>query len=176
MISWFNVIMMDFHHAAGAGLCACPVFLPNHGMFQGSRGGLPLHVLNTTILFWKDDNSLTVQQGAAVRSSRLFSGGVFVLPHRLLFWYYTPNQPCLRSTFFRRRNFPPLQSKRMNPESAMIRKELLDIIACPKCKGAVRLDAERSGLICPACQVLYEIRDNIPIMLIDAARPLSELV
>lgn len=56
----------------------------------------------------------------------------------------------------------------------MISKELLEIIACPKCKGAVRLDAERIGLVCPACQLLYEIRDGIPIMLIDEAKPLPE--
>jgi uncharacterized protein YbaR (Trm112 family) len=54
----------------------------------------------------------------------------------------------------------------------MIRQELLDIIACPKCKGPVRLNEEQNGLICANCRLVYEIRDDIPIMLIDEARPL----
>lgn len=48
-------------------------------------------------------------------------------------------------------------------------KELLSILACPKCKGEVHLNQEGSGLICAACQLMYEIRDDIPIMLIDEA-------
>lgn len=53
-------------------------------------------------------------------------------------------------------------------------KELLDILACPKCKGAIHLTEEQDGLICDACRLLYEIRDGIPIMLIDEARPLEK--
>ncbi|RMF85046.1 MAG: Trm112 family protein [Nitrospinota bacterium] len=56
-----------------------------------------------------------------------------------------------------------------------IDKELLEILACPKCKGAIRYDAQRDGLICDACRLLYEIRDNIPVMLIDEAKRLDEL-
>ena len=55
-----------------------------------------------------------------------------------------------------------------------ISKTLLDILACPKCKQAVRLDEEQSGLICDHCRLLYEIRDDIPIMLIDEARSLDQ--
>ncbi|MCE5243653.1 MAG: Trm112 family protein [Syntrophobacteraceae bacterium] len=55
-----------------------------------------------------------------------------------------------------------------------IDKALLDILVCPKCKGAIRLDEDRSGLICDQCRLLYEIRDGIPIMLIDEAKPLEE--
>ncbi len=55
----------------------------------------------------------------------------------------------------------------------MIREELLAIIACPKCKGAVELDREKNGLICRQCSLLYEIRDDIPIMLVDEAKPLA---
>jgi len=54
----------------------------------------------------------------------------------------------------------------------MIRQELLDILACPKCKGPVRLSADKNGLICDNCKLLYEIRDGIPIMLIDQAKKL----
>jgi len=54
-----------------------------------------------------------------------------------------------------------------------IRQELLDILACPKCKGKIYLNDTKDGLICDQCQLMYEIRDDIPIMLIDEARPLS---
>lgn len=53
-------------------------------------------------------------------------------------------------------------------------KELLDILVCPKCKGTIFLNDSQDGLICNACRLLYEIRDGIPIMLIDEARPLKE--
>jgi hypothetical protein len=53
-----------------------------------------------------------------------------------------------------------------------IDKELLDILACPKCKGDIRLNEEKSGLICDACKLLYPIRDDIPVMLIDEAEAL----
>lgn len=56
----------------------------------------------------------------------------------------------------------------------MIKQELLDIIACPKCKGPVQLNEKKNGLICEACQLVYEIRDDIPIMLIDEATPLDQ--
>jgi uncharacterized protein len=54
-----------------------------------------------------------------------------------------------------------------------VSKELLEILACPKCKGELALTATEDGLICKACKLLYEIRDDIPIMLIDQARPID---
>lgn len=56
----------------------------------------------------------------------------------------------------------------------MINKELLDILACPKCKQPVRLTEDNKGLACDQCRLLYEIRDDIPIMLIDEAKPLDK--
>ncbi|MEW6521309.1 MAG: Trm112 family protein [Thermodesulfobacteriota bacterium] len=56
----------------------------------------------------------------------------------------------------------------------MIKKELLDILACPKCKGPVELNAPGNGLVCRTCKLVYEIKDDIPIMLIDEAKPLEE--
>ncbi|NOY85200.1 FIG002473: Protein YcaR in KDO2-Lipid A biosynthesis cluster [hydrothermal vent metagenome] len=53
-------------------------------------------------------------------------------------------------------------------------EELLNILACPKCKGDIHLNNKKDGLACEACQVLYPIRDDIPIMLIDEALPLSQ--
>ena len=43
----------------------------------------------------------------------------------------------------------------------MINKELLDILACPKCKGQVELTERADGLVCESCQLMYEIRDDI---------------
>ncbi|BBO79310.1 UPF0434 protein [Desulfosarcina widdelii] len=54
-----------------------------------------------------------------------------------------------------------------------INQELLEILACPKCKGEIHLNEAEDGLICEACRLVYEIRDDIPIMLIDEAKPLS---
>ena len=50
-----------------------------------------------------------------------------------------------------------------------IDKELLDILACPKCKGDIRLTEKGDGLICDACKLMYPIKDDIPVMLIDEA-------
>ncbi len=50
-----------------------------------------------------------------------------------------------------------------------IKKELLDILCCPKCKGDIRLNEAGDGLICDACKLMYPIKDDIPIMLIDEA-------
>jgi uncharacterized protein YbaR (Trm112 family) len=54
-----------------------------------------------------------------------------------------------------------------------VSQELLDILACPKCKEPVRLDATGNGLICDACRLEYPIVDDIPVMLIDEARTLE---
>ena len=52
-------------------------------------------------------------------------------------------------------------------------KELLDILACPKCKGDIHLNETQDGLICDRCKLLYHIKDDIPIMLIDEATRLE---
>ena len=54
-----------------------------------------------------------------------------------------------------------------------ISKELLEILACPKCKGDIVLNEQGDGLICNACRLVYPIRDDIPIMLIDEAGPMD---
>lgn len=52
-------------------------------------------------------------------------------------------------------------------------QELLDILACPKCKGTLRLTEAQDGLVCEACKLLYPVKDDIPVMLIDEAQPLK---
>ena len=54
-----------------------------------------------------------------------------------------------------------------------ISKELLDILACPKCKGDIYLNDAGDGLNCDKCRLLYEIKDDIPIMLIDEAKSID---
>ncbi len=56
-----------------------------------------------------------------------------------------------------------------------INKELLEILACPKCKGGLRLDEGENWLTCEACRLKYPIRDDIPIMLIDEAIPYDQI-
>lgn len=53
-----------------------------------------------------------------------------------------------------------------------ISKDLLDIMACPKCKGDIHLNQSGDGLVCEACRLMYAIKDDIPIMLIDEATKL----
>jgi uncharacterized protein YbaR (Trm112 family) len=49
-------------------------------------------------------------------------------------------------------------------------KELLEVLACPKCKGDIRLNEKKDGLICNRCRLIYPIRDDIPVMLMDEAK------
>ena len=53
-----------------------------------------------------------------------------------------------------------------------VSKDLLDILACPKCKGEVKLNEGGDGLVCTACRLLYPVKDEIPVMLVDEALPL----
>jgi uncharacterized protein YbaR (Trm112 family) len=54
-----------------------------------------------------------------------------------------------------------------------ISQELLEILACPKCKGDLEITPKQDGLVCKACKLLYRIEDDIPIMLIDEATKLE---
>jgi uncharacterized protein YbaR (Trm112 family) len=54
----------------------------------------------------------------------------------------------------------------------VVSKELLEVLACPKCKGKVELAEDESGLICRTDRLRYRIEDDIPVMLIDEAEPL----
>lgn len=55
-----------------------------------------------------------------------------------------------------------------------VSQELLDILACPQCKGAIYLNEDKTELICDRCRLAYEIRDDIPIMLVEEARSLDQ--
>ena len=51
-------------------------------------------------------------------------------------------------------------------------QKLLDILACPKCKGDLELKGDH--LICNKCMLVYRIEDGIPVMLIDEAEGLGD--
>jgi uncharacterized protein YbaR (Trm112 family) len=50
---------------------------------------------------------------------------------------------------------------------------LLEILVCPLTKGPLEYDAEKQELISRAAKLAYPIRDGIPIMLPEEARPLG---
>lgn len=53
-------------------------------------------------------------------------------------------------------------------------EELLQILACPRCLGslaALRRHGETTGFACAACEVVYPVREAIPIMLVEEAVP-----
>jgi len=52
-------------------------------------------------------------------------------------------------------------------------KKLLDILACPICKGPLEYKKNDNELVCKADKLAYPIRDDIPVMLEDEARTLS---
>ena len=55
-----------------------------------------------------------------------------------------------------------------------ISPELLEILACPQCKNDVKLNEAGDGLVCEQCRLVYEIREDIPIMLVDEATSLKD--
>ena len=52
-------------------------------------------------------------------------------------------------------------------------KKLLDILACPVCKGKLIYNKEAQELICKADRLAFPIRDDIPVMLESDARQLD---
>lgn len=54
--------------------------------------------------------------------------------------------------------------------SIMLSKELLDVLACPKCKGDIEYKKEENVLVCNSCRLKFKILENdIPDMLIEDA-------
>lgn len=51
-------------------------------------------------------------------------------------------------------------------------KKLLDILACPVCKGPLKHLAKQGELVCPVDRLAFPIRDDIPVMLVEEAREL----
>jgi hypothetical protein len=51
----------------------------------------------------------------------------------------------------------------------MLSEKLLDILACPQCKGDLEYDRDNNKLICNHCRLRYHVEDDIPIMLVNEA-------
>ena len=62
---------------------------------------------------------------------------------------------------------PPVEATRIDPK-------LLELLVCPLTKSRLDYDAERQELISRQAKLAYPIRDGIPIMLPEEARPLTE--
>lgn len=52
-------------------------------------------------------------------------------------------------------------------------RELIDILACPKCKGALKLRDDQSAFECGSCKLAYVVVDDIPNFIIEEAQPLK---
>lgn len=53
-------------------------------------------------------------------------------------------------------------------------KKLLDILVCPVTKGPLHYDKEKQELVSKSARLAYPIRDDIPVMLEDEARTISD--
>lgn len=51
--------------------------------------------------------------------------------------------------------------------------KLLDILACPLCKGPLQYSKQQQVLVCRADRLAYPVRDGIPVMLEEEARALE---
>jgi uncharacterized protein YbaR (Trm112 family) len=54
-----------------------------------------------------------------------------------------------------------------------IDRRLLDLLACPACKGALVPCPDREALCCERCRLRYPVREGIPVLLIDEAESLE---
>ncbi len=52
-------------------------------------------------------------------------------------------------------------------------KKLLDLLACPVCKGTLRYNKAAKELVCRGDRLAYPVRDEIPVMLVEEARELT---
>ncbi len=57
--------------------------------------------------------------------------------------------------------------------SMALAPDLKEILACPQCKGELTFHEERGEIHCLRCKLSYAIRDDIPVMLVDEAKPLG---
>jgi uncharacterized protein YbaR (Trm112 family) len=50
-------------------------------------------------------------------------------------------------------------------------ERMLEVLACPQCRGELEYRQDEQSLLCHACRLRYNINDGIPAMLIDEAEP-----
>ncbi len=56
----------------------------------------------------------------------------------------------------------------------MLDDKLLEVLACPVCKGELEYNSEKEILVCRNCRVYYEVKEGIPVLLPDSGKPLEE--
>ena len=49
----------------------------------------------------------------------------------------------------------------------MLKPELLEILCCPRCQGDLDYKADKQTLTCKSCGHVYQVKDDIPIMLVN---------
>ena len=52
-------------------------------------------------------------------------------------------------------------------------RELLEVLACPKCKGGLDYKKKEEKLVCKKCRLAYRVEEGIPVMLIEEAERLK---
>jgi uncharacterized protein YbaR (Trm112 family) len=62
----------------------------------------------------------------------------------------------------------------MSDSAADLDPRLLEILVCPQTRGPLVYDREKQELLSKKARLAYPIRDGVPIMLVDEARPLSD--
>ncbi len=65
-------------------------------------------------------------------------------------------------------------SEQASVKKSTVDHKLLEILVCPLTKGPLRYDREAQELVSEQARLAYPIRDGIPIMLVDEARPLDD--
>jgi uncharacterized protein YbaR (Trm112 family) len=54
-----------------------------------------------------------------------------------------------------------------------LNRELIDLLACPRCKGKLDLRPDESAFVCQACRLVYAVADDIPNFIVEEATPLK---
>jgi uncharacterized protein YbaR (Trm112 family) len=57
-----------------------------------------------------------------------------------------------------------------------LNKKLLEIIACPKCRGGLDYKKKEQKLFCKKCRLAYKIENGIPIMLAEKAEKIKKRI
>jgi uncharacterized protein YbaR (Trm112 family) len=60
-----------------------------------------------------------------------------------------------------------------DPAAAILEPRLLEILACPLCKGPLAWHAAQALLVCRADRLAFPVRDGVPVMLEEEARVLA---
>ncbi|MBF0219363.1 MAG: tetraacyldisaccharide 4'-kinase [Gammaproteobacteria bacterium] len=142
-----------FNHLQIAGLAVISHSFADHHPYKAED-------LN---FFNQRDEFILMTEKDAVKWRPLLKG--LPAPTAAALWYL-PVTAILPATFINafinQLELPPMDSK------------LLEILACPLCKGPLQYHKETAELVCRADRLAFPIRDDIPVMLEEEARPLTD--